>query len=72
VLLGDGTFVRVDGVARGRCPTQLALDPGRHSVVFSFPATGESKADSLTLQAGERATVRADFTAAAPTIRIQR
>jgi tRNA A-37 threonylcarbamoyl transferase component Bud32 len=72
VLLGDGTLVRVDGMARGRCPTQLVLDPGRHSVVFSFPATGESKAESLTLHAGEHATVRADFTTASPTIRVQR
>ena len=71
-LFGDGTVVRVDGVARGRCPTQLLLEPGRHSVVFSFPATGESKTESLTLHAGERATVRADFTAATPTIRVQR
>jgi serine/threonine-protein kinase len=71
-LFGDGTLVRVDGVPRGRCPAQLALDPGRHSVVFSFPATGESKAESLVLHAGEHATVLADFTAATPTIRIQR
>ena len=68
-LFGDGTLVRVDGVPRGRCPMQLALDPGRHSVVFSFPATGESKAESLVVHAGEHATVRADFTAATPTIR---
>jgi serine/threonine-protein kinase len=70
-LLGDGAQVTVDGTARGRCPARLALDPGPHTVLFSFPATGESKGQSLTLHAGERITLRADFTRATPTIRVQ-
>jgi hypothetical protein len=41
-------------------------------VLFAFPATGESKATSVTLRAGEHATMRADFTGARPTIRIER
>jgi hypothetical protein len=69
VLLGDGTFVSVDGTPRGACPARLAVDPGAHSVVFSFPATGESKSDALTLRAGDRMTLRADFTGVTPTIR---
>jgi serine/threonine protein kinase len=71
-LLGDGTFVTVDGVARGRAPARVALRPGSHTVLFAFPATGESKATSVTLHAGERATMRADFTGARPTIRVDR
>jgi len=72
VLLGDGTLVTVDGSPRGPCPARLAVDPGPHSVVFSFPATGESKSDALTLRAGDRMTLRADFTGVTPTIRAAR
>ena len=72
VLLGDGTYVTVDGVSRGRAPARIAVEPGAHAVVFAFPATGESKAASLTLHPGERATMRADFTGAKPTIRVER
>jgi serine/threonine protein kinase len=71
-LLGDGTFIAVDGVTRGPSPMKLAVDPGPHSVVFTFPATGESKGTSLTLKGGQRATLRADFTGATPTLRVQR
>jgi serine/threonine-protein kinase len=72
VLLGDGTSVSIDGTPRGACPTRLAVDPGPHSIVFSFAATGESKTDSLTLRAGDRMTLRADFTGVTPTIRAAR
>jgi hypothetical protein len=72
VLLGDGTLVTVDGTPRGACPARLAVDPGPHSIVFSFPATGESKSDALTLRAGDRMTLRADFTGVTPTIRTAR
>ncbi len=71
-LLGDGTQARVDGLARGASPVRLTLEPGTHSVVFTFPATGESKGTSVTLRPGERATVRADFTGPEATIRVQR
>jgi eukaryotic-like serine/threonine-protein kinase len=71
VLLGDGTLVSVDGVARGACPSRLNLEPGPHSVVFSFPPTGESKGESLTLRGGDHATLHADFTGATPSIRTQ-
>jgi serine/threonine-protein kinase len=72
VLLGDGTRVAVDGVPRGGCPARVAVDPGPHAVLFTFPTTGESKGESLTLRAGERATLHADFTGATPTIRTER
>jgi serine/threonine protein kinase len=72
VLLGDGTYVTVDGTSRGGAPARVALEPGSHSVLFTFPATGESKGATVTLRAGEHATMRADFTGAQPTIRLQR
>jgi serine/threonine-protein kinase len=71
VLLGDGTLVSVDGVPRGACPAHVTVEPGTHAVVFSFPPTGESRGESLTLRGGEHATLHADFTGAAPSIRAQ-
>ena len=71
-LLGDGTLARVDGISRGACPARATVDPGTHSVTFSFPATGESKSERLTLSPGERTTLRADFTGATPSIRVER
>jgi len=71
-LLGDGARVRVDGVLRGSCPTRVIVVPGAHAIEFSFPATGESEVETLTVQAGQKATLRADFTGARPTIRIER
>jgi hypothetical protein len=68
VLLGDGTSVAVDGVARGPCPAHVSVEYGAHSVVCSFPPTGEHKSTSLTLRPGDRATLRADFTGARPSI----
>jgi serine/threonine-protein kinase len=68
-LLGDGTQVSVDGVPRGACPARLSLEAGSHSIVFSFPPTGESKGESLTLRGGDHATLQADFTGATPSIR---
>ncbi len=70
-LFGDGTRVRVDGVPRGSCPTKVSVGSGVHTVEFTFPATGESEVETLNLQAGEKATLRADFTGARPTIRIE-
>ncbi len=69
VLLGDGTLVSVDGVPRGACPARLTLEAGPHTVVFSFPPTGESKGESLTLRGGDHTTLQADFTGASPSIR---
>jgi hypothetical protein len=71
-LLGDGTTVSIDGVSRGSAPAKASVDPGTHAVLFSFPATGESKGESITVKSGDKATLRADFTGATPTIRVQR
>jgi hypothetical protein len=72
-FLGDpGTKVSVDGVSRGACPVRLAMDQGQHEVRFVFEPTGESRGERFGVKAGERVTVRADFTGATPTVRIQR
>ncbi len=73
-LFGDpGTLVSVDGRARGGVPVgDLALDPGTHDVLFTFEATGERRGDRITLSAGEKVRLRADFTGAVPTIRVER
>ena len=72
-FLGDpGTRVSVDGASRGACPQRLNLEPGQHDVRFQFDPTGESRGERFTVKAGERVTVRAEFTGATPTVRIQR
>jgi hypothetical protein len=72
VLLGEGTVVTVDGISRGPAPAKVAVEPGAHAVLFSFPATGEYKGESITLGSGDHTTLRADFTGATPTIRLLR
>jgi serine/threonine-protein kinase len=73
-LFGDpGTRVSVDGTPRGTVPVRdLALEPGTHDVLFTFDQTGERRGDRITLQPGEHLRLRADFTGAVPTIRIDR
>jgi serine/threonine-protein kinase len=70
LLQGDGTVVSVDGVSRGSAPARVAVEPGTHTVLFRFPATGESRSESVTVRSGEHATVRADFTGVKPTVRV--
>lgn len=71
-FLGDpGTKVSIDGVSRGACPVRLNLEPGQHEVRFVFEPTGESRGERFSVKANERVTVRADFTGATPTVRIQ-
>lgn len=67
-----GTRVTIDGAARGLCPQRLALDPGRHEIKFTFDPTGESRSEPITVKSGEQVTVRAEFTGATPTIRVNR
>lgn len=71
-FLGDpGTKVSVDGASRGACPVRLNLEPGQHEVRFVFEPTGESRGERFSVKANERVTVRAEFTGATPTVRIQ-
>jgi hypothetical protein len=49
----------------------VSLEPGPHSVLFTYPLTGESKGTTVTLKARDRLTLRADFTGTAPTVRVQ-
>jgi hypothetical protein len=72
-FLGDpGTHVAVDGSSRGSTPVRVSLEPGPHDVRFHFDPTGESRGERFTVKPNERVTVRADFTGATPTVRIQR
>jgi hypothetical protein len=50
----------------------LTLDPGPHSILFTYPPTGESKGTTVNLKPHERLTLRADFTGTAPTVRVLR
>jgi hypothetical protein len=68
-----GTNVSVDGRPRGGVPlADVALEPGTHDVLFTFEATGERRGDRITLAPGEKVRLRADFTGAVPTIRVER
>ena len=70
---GDpGTRVSIDGASRGPCPVRVSLEPGQHDVRFQFDPTGESRGERFSVKANEKVTVRADFTGASPTVRIQR
>ena len=72
-FLGEpGTRVSVDGVPRGPCPARVSLEPGQHDARFSFDPTSESLSEGFRVKAGEKVTVRAEFTGARPTVRIHR
>jgi serine/threonine protein kinase len=72
-FLGDpGTRVSIDGASRGSCPVRVSLEPGQHEVRFQFDPTGESRGERFSVKANEKVTVRAEFTGATPTVRIQR
>jgi hypothetical protein len=65
--------VLVDGAAYGSCPVRsLAVTKGVHDVRFVFGPTGESRGERVRLDEYEAVTLRADFTAATPTIRVTR
>jgi hypothetical protein len=72
-FLGDpGTRVSIDGTMRGACPVRVSLEPGQHDVRVTFDPTGESRGERISVKPGEKLTVRAEFTGATPTVRIQR
>ncbi len=72
-LFGDpGTRALVDGVSKGACPREIAVEPGEHDVRFVFDATGDSSGTKIKVKSGDRVKVVADFTGATPTVRVQR
>jgi hypothetical protein len=48
------------------------LSEGAHEIRFTFDPTGESRGERLTVKSGDHVTVRAEFTGATPTVKIQR
>jgi hypothetical protein len=72
-FLGEpGTRVSIDGTSRGACPVRVMLAEGPHEVRFTFDPTGESRGERFTVKNGDHVTVRAEFTGATPTVKIQR
>jgi serine/threonine-protein kinase len=72
-FLGEpGTRVSIDGASRGPCPVRVMLAEGAHEVRFTFEPTGESRGERFTVKSDDRVTVRAEFTGATPTVKIQR
>ncbi len=73
-LYGDpGTRALVDGVSRGSCPVaDVAIAAGEHDVRFVFDVTGDSSGTRINVKANEHLKIRADFTGATPTVRVQR
>ncbi|HSQ64226.1 MAG TPA: hypothetical protein VLM85_13460, partial [Polyangiaceae bacterium] len=73
-LFGDpGTRAIVDGTPRGACPIpDLTVEPGDHEVRFVFDMTGDSSGTRVTVKPGQHLRLRADFTGATPTVRVQR
>ena len=72
-FLGEpGTKVSIDGSSRGPCPVRVMLSEGPHEIRFTFEPTGESRGERLTVKSGDHVTVRAEFTGATPTVKIQR
>jgi tRNA A-37 threonylcarbamoyl transferase component Bud32 len=73
VLVGDpGTQVSIDAAPYRPCPAVVSVNPGSHKVRFLFEPTHEERGQPINLAPGARVTVRADFAAATPTIRVER
>jgi hypothetical protein len=72
-LFGDpGTHALVDGVAKGNCPlADVAVEPGDHDVRFVFDMTGDETHTRVNVKANQHVKLRADFTGATPTVRVQ-
>ena len=75
LLVGDpGTEVTVDDSSPRPCPAAITVKSGAHQVrfTFGFETTHDSVGRQIVVGAGERVTVRADFTSAVPRIRVER
>jgi hypothetical protein len=73
-LVGDpGSEVAVDSGPFRPCPAAITVKAGSHQVRFAFgyATTHDSVGREVSVAPGERVTVRADFTAAVPRIRVE-
>jgi eukaryotic-like serine/threonine-protein kinase len=74
-LVGDpGTEAAVDSAPFRPCPVAITVKAGLHQIRFAFgyATAHDSVGREVVVGANERVTVRADFTAAVPRIRIER
>jgi hypothetical protein len=72
--VGDpGTEVSVDAAPSRPCPAAITVKAGAHRVRFTFgyATTHDSVDQTVSVATGERVTLRADFTAAVPRIRVE-
>jgi hypothetical protein len=70
-LVGEGTLAQIDDASPRPCPFSIGIKPGSHRVTFTFEPTHETLGEQVTVAPGKSMTVRADFTAATPRIRVQ-
>jgi serine/threonine-protein kinase len=73
-LIGDpGTQVAVDNAPFRPCPIAIYVKAGPHQVRFAFgyETAHDTVGQQVTVASGEHVTMRADFTAAVPRIRIE-
>jgi hypothetical protein len=73
--VGDpGTEFSIDSSPFRPCPAAVSVKAGSHQVRFAFgyATTHDSVGREVSVGTSERVTVRADFTAAVPRIRVER
>ena len=73
-LVGDpGSEFAIDSAPFRPCPAAVTVKAGAHQVRFAFgyATTHDSVGREVVVGAGEKVTVRADFTAAVPRIRVE-
>ena len=73
-LVGDpGTEASVDSAPFRPCPAAVTVKAGAHSVRFAFgyATTHDAVEQKVNVGSGERVTLRADFTAAVPRVRVE-
>jgi len=73
-LVGDpGTTVAIDSSPARPCPAAITVKAGAHQVRFSFgyATTHDSVEQRVVVGTGEKITLRADFTAAVPRVRVE-
>jgi serine/threonine protein kinase len=72
-IVGDpGSEFAIDSSGFRPCPAAVTVKAGTHQIRFVFATTHDSIGREVVVAAGGHVTVRADFTAAVPRIRLER